>query len=644
MESDVTAPPRGARILVVDDHDGSRYGTVRVLKAAGFDVIEATMGGEAIAMADATIELMVLDVNLPDIDGFQVCRELRSRPQTADLPVVYLSATFTNNADRDLGMRVGADSYLTHPADPVALVATVRALLFVREAQASRRAANARFKRLFDLAPLGMVMLDAELRVVDANPAFSRLVARPRDALIDSVVTAMLDEPGARTLARASRETTLESSWQGVLQLCGARDSTLELEWTLTRDPDGGLLIAMVADVTERRLTETRQLRSLDSERAARAEAELSNQLKDQFLATLSHELRNPLGAILGWASVLKHSADLPASLTKALDAIERNAKVQSHLISDLLDFAGIRFGKMRLEQQLVDASRIVRSAVDTVSHQANAKKIDLALVAPPTVHLVWGDEARLQQIVWNLLTNAIKFTPSGGRVTVEARTLDAAFEICVTDTGRGISAEFLPRLFDRFSQQDASRTKSFGGLGIGLTIVRHLIELHEGTIGASSDGEGRGATFIVRLPLATPEAGITPERTAGALQGVRVLVVEDGEDTRELIVRLLSDAGAVVSEAQNAQQALDSVERHPPEVLVSDIGMAKTDGYMLLRTLRDGGWPASRLPAIALTAFVRSQDQAEALEAGFQVHLGKPVNANALIGAVARLMAGRGA
>ncbi len=261
-----------------------------------------------------------------------------------------------------------------------------------------------------------------------------------------------------------TRETTLDSSWQGVLELRGDRETPLEIEWTLTRDPDGDLLIAMVSDVTERRLTETRQLRTLDSERAARAEAELSNQLKDQFLATLSHELRNPLGAILGWASVLKHSPELPVSLTKALDAIERNAKVQSHLISDLLDFAGIRFGKMRLEHQLVDASRVVRSAVDTVSHQANAKRIDLALSAPSTVHLVWGDEARLQQIVWNLLTNAIKFTPAGGRVTVTANLVDSGFEIRVTDSGRGISAEFLPRLFDRFSQQDDSRTQELRG------------------------------------------------------------------------------------------------------------------------------------------------------------------------------------
>jgi CheY-like chemotaxis protein len=311
---------------------------------------------------------------------------------------------------------------------------------------------------------------------------------------------------------------------------------------------------------------------------------------------------------------------------------------VQSHLISDLLDFAGIRFGKMRLEPQMLDASRLVRSAVDTVSHQAAARRIELVVEASTAVHTVLGDEARLQQIVWNLLTNAIKFTPADGRVTVTTRAVDRWFEIAVSDSGRGISAEFLPRLFDRFSQQDASKAKSFGGLGIGLTIVRHLVELHDGTISATSEGEGKGATFVARLPLATAQAGTPAERTGGTLGGVRVLVVEDGEDTRALVVRLLSDAGATVSEAGNAEEALDTVARESPQVLVSDIGMARTDGYTLLRSLRDRGWTASRLPAIALTAFVRTEDQAEALAAGFQVHLGKPVNANALIGAVARL------
>jgi PAS domain S-box-containing protein len=638
----MTTEPSTGRILVVDDHDASRYATVRLLKAAGFAVAEAATGGQAIATADGSISLVVLDVNLPDIDGFQVCRELRARPETAEVPVVYLSATFTNSSDRALGMQVGADGYLTHPADPVALVATVRALLFVREAQASRRAANARFKRLFDLVPLGMVVLDAQLRIMDANPAFCRLLRLPVDTVLRREVIEFLDPDDAGQLEPAVRAAIEGIGWQGLVRLRPGLDSSLQLEWTLTRDPAGDLFIAMVDDVTERRLSETRQLRTLDSERAARAEAELSNQLKDHFLATLSHELRNPLGAILGWASVLRSSRDLPQNLAQGIDAIYRNARVQSHLISDLLDFAGIRFGKMRLEPRTLDAISVVRSAVDTVSHQATERNIQLTLDAPDAPHFVVADEARLQQIVWNLLTNAIKFTPPSGTVAVRVSPESGRLAVTVTDSGLGISGEFLPRLFDRFSQQDTTKAKSFGGLGIGLTIVKHLVDLHQGTIEAHSDGEGLGATFRVTLPLADEPASAAIGRPGGVLDSVRVLVVEDGDDTRALIVRLLRDAGAEVMEAGSAEEALRSIDREAPQVLVSDIGMARQDGYRMIRKLRASGWSSSRLPAIALTAFVRSQDRAEALDAGFQVHLGKPVNAGALLAAVAGLAGDR--
>jgi len=629
-----------ARVLVVDDHDASRYGTSRVLKAAGFEILEAATGAEAIALSDHDIDLVVLDINLPDLDGFEVCRQLRSRRETADMPVLYLSATFTTSSDVEHGMRAGADSYLTHPADPVALIATVRALLFAHEAQTLRRAANERFKTLFDVAPTGMALLDPKLVVMDANPAFCAMLGRSRNELVSHSLAPLLDAADARRLAEA---VTTAAPWRGVLELPRTEGVAADIEWTLTQDPGSDLLVAMITDVTERRLSETRQLRSLDSERAARAEAELSNQLKDQFLATLSHELRNPLGAILGWSAVLKNSPELSPSLRAASEAIDRNARVQSHLISDLLDFAGIRFGKMRLEVQLLDASSVVRAAVDTVSHQAQARGIELTVDAPASDTRVLGDEARLQQVVWNLLTNAIKFTPSGGLVHASGRVVDGTYEIAVADTGRGIVADFLPRLFDRFSQEDASKAKSFAGLGIGLSIVRHLVEQHEGTIEAESPGEGHGSTFRVRLPIATVPSTVARQKEGGPLSGIRVLVVEDGDDTRALIARLLTDAGAEVGEASHADQALARIEIDPPDVLVSDIGMARVDGYALMRTLRGGRFPASRLPAIALTAFVRDEDRAEALQAGFQVHLGKPVNASSLISAIVKVTAREG-
>lgn len=625
-------------ILVVDDNDASRYATTRVLRAAGFQTAEAANGGDALAAATDAVSLVVLDVNLPDMDGFQVCRELRARRETADLPVVYLSATFTNNADMAQGMRAGADSYLTHPADPVALVATVRTLLFVRESHATRRAANARFQAIFDVAPTGMAMLDSTLYLTDVNAAFAALMGSDRATLIGKPVASLFEANRAAVVERMQAAVRSGAVWQEVLRRTGPGQSHAELEWAVARGPEASVLIAMVTDVTERRLSETRQQRSLDSERAARAEAELSNQLKDEFLATLSHELRNPLGAILGWATVLKAMPGLQAPVMQGVEAIERNAKVQSHLISDLLDFAGIRFGKMRLDVQPLDAANVVLAAVETVTHLAARKGVTVTCEPQPQSGRVLGDESRLQQVIWNLLTNAIKFTPAGGHVTVVAGPKGGSYEISVCDSGKGIAAEFIPRLFERFSQQEAGKDKRFAGLGIGLAIVQDLIELHDGRIEVHSAGEGQGATFTVTLPLTMQDAPLPLPLEGGALAGIRVMVVEDGVDTRALIVRLLADAGATVADVGSADEALELIALERPDVLVSDIGMANTDGYSLIRALRIAGHTPQVLPAIALTAFVRSEDRLEALRAGFQIHLGKPVNANALIAAVARL------
>lgn len=637
----MNAPSRQVqRILVVDDHDACRYGTARVLRAAGFEILEAATGQEALEKAADQVDLVVLDINLPDIDGYQVCRELRSRRGTSELPVVHLTATFTDLADQDRGLSAGADSFLAHPADPVALVATVRALLSMRDARATKRAANARFRIVFDLAPTGMATFDHELRRVDANAAFARILGRAEPAAATRPTLAELVDPGQDTALDALRtELAAGRTWHGSLRLTRPGGAVSELDWTLTPDPEGNVSIALVIDVTERRLFEARQAQSLASERAARAEAELSNQLKDQFLATLSHELRNPLGAILGWSAVLRSTPGVPAALAPGVEAIERNARIQSHLISDLLDFAGIRFGKMRLDLQTLDPAQTVRAAVDTVRGQLGQKalQLDLRLESGDDA-LVVADEARLQQIVWNLLTNAIKFTPAGGRIAVDAKPEAGHYRIAVTDSGKGIEPEFLPRLFDRFSQQDSTKAKSFSGLGIGLTIVRHLVELHGGSIEACSDGKDRGSTFRVSIPLQSPADGRGDSLAHRDLSGVKVLVVEDGDDTRALVVRLLTDAGANVAEAATAEAAVQSLVASPSHVLVSDIGMARTDGHALIRRLRADGWSRERLPAVALTAFVREEDRAEALSAGFQLHLGKPVNANALVAAVAQL------
>jgi PAS domain S-box-containing protein len=618
------------KILVVDDNAASLYSTSRILRSGGFEVVEADTGLKALAAAeDDSIGLIILDINLPDIDGLEVCRRLRASSSTAYLPIVHLTATYVGSADSTQGLSAGGDSYLTHPVDPPVLIATVRALLFARQADVLKRTTDARFRTIFELASSGIAMLDPDLVYQDVNPEFCRIAGRTRDDIIGKSCSDLI-APGHADLCKQLHESLATMGrWEGMMPISRPDGSVAEVEWRIVGENHAGARIAIATNVTDRE-------KLLESERAARTEAERSNRLKDEFLATLSHELRNPLNAMLGWASVLKRKNVTPQMIEQGLDAIERNSRVQSHLIEDLLDFAGIRFGKMRIDVDVIPPARAVRNAVEVVATQAQNKNVTINLAVDDAEVYVLADESRLQQVVWNLLSNAIKFTPAGGRIDVQTRADAESFEISVTDSGRGISPEFLPQIFERFSQQESGAGKSFAGLGIGLTIVKHLVDIHHGQIDVRSDGVGKGATFRVRLPLTDRRPSESTSDQASRLRKVHALVVEDDPDARALIVRILSDAGAQVSDAANAEGAMAQIKQGVPDVLVSDIGMAHLDGYQLLRNLRSSGFDEKRLPAIAVTAFSRSQDRADALAAGFQAHLAKPVKAEALIAAVA--------
>jgi len=619
------------RILVVDDNAASLYATVRIIKAAGFEVVEATSGMEALEKADHSIGLIILDINLPDIDGLEVCRRLRARSETAYLPVVHLTATYLAQDNMQQGLIAGGDSWLTHPVDPPVLIATVRALLFARQADILKRTTDARFRTVFELASSGIVLFDPDLVYRDANPEFCKIAGRERNEIIGKRCIDLI-ATGHESMCKVLHEALADGGrWEGTLPLQRPDGSPVDVEWRIVAENGHGARIAIATNVTDRE-------KLLASERAARTEAERSNQLKDEFLATLSHELRNPLNAMIGWAAVLKRKNATPEMIAQGIDAIERNSRVQNHLIEDLLDFAGIRFGKMRVDLEPTTPARAVASAVEVVHSQAQHKGVAINLsVADADAHIM-ADDSRLQQVVWNLLTNAIKFTPTGGQIKVKAGIVDDLYEISVTDTGRGISPDFLPRIFERFSQQDTGADKSFAGLGIGLTIVKHLVDIHGGAIEVESEGVGKGATFRVRLPLTQNRPSAMPADQTSRLRQLCVLVVEDDPDARALIVRILADSGAKVIEAATAEIALELIGKRPPDILVSDIGMAQLDGYQLLRKLRASGFDASRLPAIALTAFSRTQDRTDALAAGFQIHLAKPVRAQALIRAVASL------
>ena len=402
-------------------------------------------------------------------------------------------------------------------------------------------------------------------------------------------------------------------------------------------------LATTVAELT--RLEQART-HALEREQSARASAEEASRLKDQFLAMVSHELRTPLNAIVGWADMLRGGILGPTDRERACQSIYANSKRQAQLIDELLDVARITSGKLRLERGAVELERAVRHAVEVVQAAADAKGVRITMHVDPAVGAIYGDGGRLQQIAWNLLSNAVKFTPEGGSVQVTIRRVNGAAQLVVSDNGVGIPTPFLPWVFEPFRQADASTTRRFGGLGLGLSIAKHLVEAHGGNIAVHSAGENRGASFTVRLPIIAP-----PSATAGArvevpaaaegmpsLAGTRVLVVDDDHESREVVAANLASRDAVVRTAASAEQAMEVLEREPVDVLIADIGMPGEDGFELIRKIRSTSSAVAKIPAAALTALVRDEDRQRALNAGFQMHLAKPIDSLSLIAAVASL------
>jgi PAS domain S-box-containing protein len=403
--------------------------------------------------------------------------------------------------------------------------------------------------------------------------------------------------------------------------------------------------VGTITDISDRKQAELERQQLLLREQEARKNAESASRMKDEFLAIVSHELRSPLNAILGWSRLLRTRQFDPVKTNQALEAIERNAQAQAQLIEDLLDISRIIRGKVRLYAHPTNLVQAIEAALDTIRPTADNKKIQLETNLDLSVGLVSGDSDRLQQIIWNLLSNAVKFTPEGGRVEVRLERVGTRAQIKVIDTGKGINPDFLPYVFDRFRQADSTTTRVSGGLGLGLAIVRNLVELHGGTIQAESKGEGQGARFIVQLPL-IPNSSLEPTaqgrvflENSLSLNGLKVLIVDDEPDTREFLVAALEQYGAQASPAASADEALQLLQQFQPDVLVSDIGMPVEDGFALIRRVRaltpeQGG----QIPAAALTAYVRQEDRIQALSAGFQMHVPKPIDPIQLIKVVANL------
>jgi two-component system CheB/CheR fusion protein len=520
-----------------------------------------------------------------------------------------------------------------------------------RRAERELRASEEmRYRRLFETSGDGIVLLDAESeRITTVNPHWTALTGLPQEDVLGRTLWDLDIFQDAETLRSIIRGLQAHDFVRyDALRLTRVDGGTRHLELAGNVYHLGGrrIIQCIVRDITDR-------IELLERERAARAEAEAANRAKDDFLSVLSHELRTPLTAMLGWARVLRRGTLDSAKTDDALETIERNTRLLAQLIEDLLDVSRIAAGKLAIEVRRVDLGAVVRAAVETIRESAAGKGLELDVDLPETPAIARGDRHRLQQVVWNLLSNAVKFTPKGGRIAVKLETSPHGARIVVSDSGRGISPQLLPRIFDRFRQGESVAARTHGGLGLGLAIVRHLVELHGGRVNAFSAGEGTGSAFTIELPQAA--AGSTPPGTDEEspstpldvpaddvrLQGLRVLIVEDERDTARMLAQVLGDRGAEVIHVETPEAALVTLERSAPHVVVSDIGLPGEDGYELVRRIRS--LPAGRrVPAIALSAFAREEDVQRAIDAGFDIHLAKPIDPAELTRVVARFARAR--
>ena len=550
------------------------------------------------------------------------------------------------------GLEAGADDYLVKPFSARELMARVTTHLQIgflrREAERER----ARLYDVFMQAPVPVaVLVGSERRFEVANPAWLEIIRKDRvrgralrDVFPDlegHAALAVLEQVENTGKPYRASEMNIATVSAGVPSERFFNFVAHPLKGDAS-DVEGVVIVA--TEVTEQVLARRRV-------EALRAAAEQASRAKDEFLSTLSHELRTPLNAIVGWSTLLRQGTLPPDRAARALETVERNALAQARLIDDMLDLSRIEQGKLVLSVGPVELVRVVEAAIDAVRPAAEAKGVRLQPVLDSHATIV-GDADRLQQIAWNLLSNAIKFTPKGGRVQVQLRRAHSYVELVVTDNGQGIAADFLPFVFDRFRQADPSFTRRVGGLGLGLAIARSLVELHGGTINAHSAGQGAGATFEVRLPMAPLRADKAPAELVQAdpratfecpleLKGLRVLVVDDEPETRELIRYLLDQCEARVETAASAEEALNLLQAARFDVLVSDIGMPDVDGYALIKRVR--ALPTergARMPAVALTAYARGEDRTKALRSGFTMHLAKPIEPGELLAVIAAVVA----
>jgi PAS domain S-box-containing protein len=669
-------------ILVVDDSPEDRELYRRYLlhdRKYSYQILEASLGRQGLELwQQHQPDAVLLDYRLPDLDGLEFLSHLQSLLQQTHLPAIVITGQ-GSEAVAVQAMKAGAQDYLvkeqlSSESLRVALNSTITNVELRHRLHRSEEAlqqSEERFRRILESSSDCITLLDLDGQILYVNPGGLYLLESEDTSLYLNANWFCFWQEDDRTAAKTAIATAKAgetSRFRGFYPTAKGTPKWWDVVVTPILNPGGQViqLLATSRDVTEQKQAEQERDRLLQLEQTARLAAERANRIKDEFLSVLSHELRSPLNPILGWAKLMQTRKFDAAKTAEALSTIERNAKLQCQLIDDLLDVAKILQGKLSMEVVPVDLAFVIEAAIDTVKAAAVAKNILLHPVLPH-IGQVSGDATRLQQIVWNLLSNAIKFTPTGGRVEIRLSaegsgesgirnreenahsrrpTPDAPTyaQITVSDTGKGINPDFLPYIFESFRQEDASTTRKYGGLGLGLAIVRQLVEAQGGTIRADSQGEGQGAVFTLRLPLLHAELEQRqPEDSSNQepdLTGVRVLTVDDEPDTRELVTVLLTQYGAEVLTVDSAAEVLASLAAFQPDILISDIGMPEVDGYSLIRQIRalpaeEGG----QVAAIALSAYAREEDRQQAIMSGYQSHMTKPFEPEQFVRAITALV-----
>jgi PAS domain S-box-containing protein len=646
---------RPARVLNVDDNAAGLYAKSRILRRAGFEVIEAQSGEDALRLAAETApSLVLLDVQLPDISGIEVCRRIKDTPGNERLPVLHISATYGVDDAERVSAESGADIFLVEPIEPEELITVVRTLLRLRTTEIGLAERESRLRLAVEQAEIGTWDIDWRTGTAVYSQRLLEMLGHRADgrAATWQLWRARI-HPEDRSRVEAAVEQAREAHQLLQCEFRVTRADTNEVRWLAMRgnvQPDayrpGDRLLGVAIDITARKQLDARRESLLEREYMARTQAEEAARVKDQFLATLSHELRTPLSAVLGWMQLLRGGRLDPAQSRKALETIEHNARLQQQLINDMLDVSRIVTGQLRLDLVSVGVRGVLEASVASVRPQADEKDIALS-VALPDDTTVRADAARLQQVFTNLLGNAIKFSPCGSRVELDAQVASGRLQVRVRDEGAGIAPESVPYIFDVFRQADGSITRQHGGLGLGLAIARHILDQHGGSIRAASAGPGRGATFTVDLPLAASPAPEPPQlphafpRAAPqTLAGACVLVVEDDPDSRALLCEMLALEGAAAHAAANADEAMALFRAQPAiDVVLSDIGMPGRDGYELIATLRrDFPERMEKVTALAVSGYARSEDRERSLLAGYHAHIAKPFEVVTLSSTIARL------